>query len=347
MADKTGIQWSDATWNPVRGCTLVSPGCTNCYAQRQAHRMNHPGGAYEGLTVLTGNGPRWNGKAITVPKMLDQPLRWTRPRRIFVNSMSDLFHPDVPPEFIAAVFGVMAMCPQHVFQVLTKRPERALQWFRQMRDGYGDVGPALQVAMGAQTNAMFPDEDPPIRWRRAVEDVLDVDGLERWPLPNVWLGVSAEDQQRADERIPVLLKCPAAVRFVSAEPLLGPIDFGNTLGSETLPFLTEDNVDTATGGGFLIDTTKIEDTVTFPGLDWVIVGGESGHGARPYNVEWPRDIIEQCREAGVPVFMKQMGSVWANRPRAKATPKRHPKGGEPSQWAEDLRVRQYPAEVSL
>ena len=129
MGDKTGISWTDATWSPTRGCRRISAGCENCYAERQAMRMSGTGGAYEGLVKLTSGGPRWTGDGRLVPSMLDQPLRWTKPRRIFVDSMSDLFYEAFSFEDIAAVFGVMAACPQHVFQVLTKRPERARAWF--------------------------------------------------------------------------------------------------------------------------------------------------------------------------------------------------------------------------
>lgn len=128
MGDKSGIQWTDASWNPTRGCTRVSAGCMNCYAERQAHRMNHPGGAYEGLTKIVGGQPRWNGKVRLLPEMLELPLRWKRPRRVFVDSMSDLFHPDVPDDFIDRVFAVMACAPQHTFQILTKRPERMAEY---------------------------------------------------------------------------------------------------------------------------------------------------------------------------------------------------------------------------
>ena len=181
MSYKSSIEWCDATWNPIRGCSMVSHGCTNCYAMKVAHRFSGTGMAYDGLTKMTSAGPVWNGKITLVPKLLDQPLRWRRPRKIFVNSMSDLFHENVPDSFIAQVWNVMQNANHHTFQILTKRPERMLSW----------VG----------------------KWFRS------------WPpLPNVWLGVSTEDQATADERIPLLLKTPAAVRWISAEPLLGPID---------------------------------------------------------------------------------------------------------------------------
>src|SRR3954471_18714136 len=176
MGDKSTIEWTDATWNPVRGCAIVSKGCTNCYAMRQAHRSSGAGGAYEGLTKLSKGGPVWTGKVRTVPQLLDQPLRWRRPRRIFVNSMSDLFHEDVDIVFIASVLGIGASCPQHTLQVLTKRPRRMLAVIQSLefREAY------------ASTMAMYCDTFLP------------------WPAPNVWLGVSVEDQAAADERIPPL-----------------------------------------------------------------------------------------------------------------------------------------------
>ncbi len=171
---KNGIVWTDETWNPLRGCSRVSEGCRNCYAESVARRFDGPGLPYEGLIA---SGGQWNGQIKLVPEKLDEPLRWQRPRRIFVNSMSDLFHPNVPNEYIDRVFAVMALASQHTFQVLTKRPERMLEYLNR-----------------------------------------------RTTMPNVWLGVSIENQVTADERIPLLLQTPAAVRWVSAEPLLRPVD---------------------------------------------------------------------------------------------------------------------------
>jgi len=250
MADHSAIEWTDATWNPVRGCSLVSAGCTNCYAMRDAHRFSGPGTPYDGLTKLTEHGPVWTGEIRLVPELLDQPLRWEKPRRIFVNSMSDLFHPEVPSEFIAAVFHRMAMAKQHIFQVLTKRPERMFQWCTgKYSFGLGRTG-------------------------------------EPVTLTNVWLGVSVEDQATADERIPILLQTPAAVRWVSAEPLLEPIDL-----FQVLPF-------------FPLAMPKSKQP---PSLDWVVVGGESGPGARPMHPAWVRSIRDQCLAARVPFFFKQWG----------------------------------------
>lgn len=260
MGDKTGIEWTDATWNPVTGCTKVgTPGCDHCYAETFAERWRGTKGHY----FETGFDVQLR------PDKLDLPLRWTKPRKVFVNSMSDLFHDSVPDEYIARVFAVMALAPRHTFQLLTKR--------------HGRMRSLLNSAYFLQAVGRVWAEPPsdwplPRDWRVPV-----------WPLPNVWLGVSAEDQTRADLRIPALLDTPAAVRFVSAEPLLGPIELIEHFGSAP-----------AVGGT--------------AALDWVIVGGESGPGARPMHPDWARSIRDQCVAAGVPFLFKQWGE-W--RPRMR------------------------------
>ncbi|RIS72050.1 phage Gp37/Gp68 family protein [Mycobacteroides abscessus] len=257
MGDKTGIEWTDATWNPVTGCDKVSPGCDHCYAETFAERWR---GTPEHYFA--------NGFDVQLrPNKLALPLRWTKPRKVFVNSMSDLFHDKVPDEYIARVFAVMALAPQHTFQVLTKRHGR----MRSLLSSDDFRSEVTQTFVG---------------W--AVEDLsLKTGHLESatgdwWPLPNVWLGVSAEDQKRADLRIPALLDTPAAVRFVSAEPLLGPIDLhGDPIGKDSVFWIGH--------------------------LDWVIVGGESGPGARPMHPDWARSMRDQCVAAGVPFLFKQWG----------------------------------------
>jgi protein gp37 len=242
VSDKTGIEWTDATWNPVTGCTKVSAGCDHCYAETIAHRFD-------------GTKAYPNGFDVTLrPERLDQPLRWRRPRRIFVNSMADLFHDDVADYQIARIFSVMARAPRHTFQILTKRHAR-------MRSLVGGDLYDLMVRDLA-------DED---------DDVMQ---KFRWPLPNVWLGVSVENQKWADVRIPKLLDTPAAVRFLSCEPLLGPIDLSYS------SFI---------GGDWL------------KGIGWVIVGGESGPGARPMHPDWARSLRDQCVAADVPFLFKQWG----------------------------------------
>lgn len=276
MSSKSGIEWCEATWNPVRGCSLVSPGCTHCYAMRQAVRIK----SYEGLTKPSKAGPVWTGEVRTAPEMLDRPLRWRKPRLIFVNSMSDLFHESIPFEYIAAVFGVMAACPQHTFQVLTKRPERAVEWFEWIGEPFAQASPQWRCFY-----SLGNAHPKPI----AVEAPLDG---SLWPLPNVWLGTSVEDQPRADERVLQLLRCPAAVRFLSCEPLLAPVSFRWAEWSPRAAELVENHLD------------------GLRALDWVIVGGESGHRARPMDPQWARSIRDQCEEAGVPYFFKQWGE-WA------------------------------------
>jgi protein gp37 len=308
MGDKSSIQWTDATWNPVRGCTKVSAGCKNCYAETFAERFRGvPGHPFEQGFDLR-----------LVPEALALPLRWRRPRRIFVNSVSDLFHEGVPDDYIAAVFGVMAAAPQHTFQVLTKRPERARRWFSQGMD--------VQAAACARL-----DE---IGFERGCGSAFEP---EVWPLPNVWLGVSVEDQSAADERIPHLLTTPAAVRFLSCEPLLGPVDLRPWL----MKLATSGPGWKLTGGTAL----EIADKV----LDWVIVGGESGPGSRPMHLAWARSLVSQCRDAKVPVFVKQLGRLIVERNGAVFAPhygSRDPKRGDPAGWPEDLRVRQMPGEVA-
>lgn len=322
MSGDTSIEWTDSTWNPVRGCTRVSPGCQKCYAERVAARFSGPGLAYEGLARRAANGEaRWTGKVELVEKHLLDPLSWRKPRKIFVNSMSDLFHEDVPEDWIDTIFAVMALAPRHTFQILTKRPERMQKYLS---------GPQLRQHVAAAC---------PRGWSLSYEGRI----LADWPLPNVWLGVSVEDQKRADERIPLLLETPAAVRFLSVEPLLEEVSFrwakweplwnqpgGNPKGTKHLDGLRR--------------------------LDWVIVGGESGPGARPCNVKWIRSIVEQCRKADVACFVKQLGAHYVDEengvggvlanPDLQLVPPirklRNRKGGDIEEFPEMLRVREFP-----
>ena len=259
---KTKIEWATDVWNPVTGCTKVSAGCKNCYAERLAGRF-------------------WGKRKFTDvqihPERLGQPLHWKKPRRVFVNSMSDLFHPDVPDEFLPQVFAVMAIAKQHTFIILTKRPER-------MRDVLSDgifheaVGESIED-IAARINGCIA---------HVVDEYFDNDAI----LPNVWIGVSVENQQTAGERIPLLLQMPAAERIVSCEPLLGSID---------LTWLSGDEFEDSLGN-------KHRHAVSaFPGIGWVIAGGESGPGARPMHPEWVRSLRDHCQAAGVPFFFKQWG----------------------------------------
>lgn len=324
MGDGTGIQWTDATWNPIRGCSRVSAGCEHCYAEQVARRFSGPGQPYEGLVRISGLSgqakAQWNGKIKLVPEHLGDPLRWRRPRKVFVNSMSDLFHEGVPFEYIAAVFGVMAASPRHTFQVLTKRPERAAEffaWMNRAADRAREVFPHDSLMWRLAAVARSAASRHGVSWSRR----HGAGGGEFWPLPNVWLGVSVEDQASADARIPTLLTLPAAVRWVSYEPAIGPVDFAYTCfnGADSLG--------------------------TMPGVDWIVIGGESGPGARPFDLAWARSTLAQCREAGVPVFVKQLGTV----PVATTTLEnvalarlRDRKGGDPSEWPDELVVREFP-----
>jgi len=293
MADGTHIEWTDATWNPTVGCEIVSPGCTNCYAMRMAARIEAAGTApyYSGLTKRVKGIPVWTGLLRDAPEhVLTRPLSWRKPRRIFVNSMSDLFAEGVSDQTIGRVFAVMALAPQHTFQVLTKRPERMRQFITEPFVGEWLAGSGL---------------NHPGATREALASLLKLDLFAK-PLPNVWLGVSAEDQARADERIPVLLNTPAAVRFLSAEPLLGMIDLNglpDTKGDPSWDATALHGLRECAFG----DVVQREEIAK---LDWVIVGGESGPGARPMHPEWARLIREDCARAGVAFHFKQWGS-WA------------------------------------
>ncbi len=317
---KTGIAWTDETWNPVTGCTKVSAGCKHCYAEGVADRFwatQYPPIVvkHKALTAPLFR-PRRFTDVQCHPDRLEQPLRWRKPRRVFVNSMSDLFHEDVPGEFIDRVFITMGMSPRHTFQVLTKRPHRMYQFMSELQDKWAKTTRNGQRVVGFGNAGMGVKES-----------------LVPWPLSNVWLGVSVENQPTADERVPLLLQTPAAVRFVSAEPLLGSIRFGVSLH------------------GNWIGPEKWE----WGSLDWVIVGGESGPDARPCDIEWVRSIKDQCAKAKVACFVKQLGSHVVLEPmefppavvrNSAALPRvktKHRKGGDPEEWPEDLRVREFPA----
>jgi protein gp37 len=294
----TGISWTDETWNPTVGCSRVSPGCVNCYAEHSAAMVNRTQGkksVYSKLLRVVDGDPRWNGVVNLVPERLDQPLRWKRPRRIFVNSMSDLFHEALSNEDIAAVFGAMAAAPGHTYQVLTKRAKRMRAWFawvvRAAQESNNGVG--MTVAAFCFCHAQRRSFEGPTDTLFTAGDVVDRGIGAAWPLPNVWLGVSTENQEAADDRIPELLETPAAVRFISAEPLLGD----TTIWAYLKGALRDESL-AKLGGSSL------------PGLDWVIVGCESGAGARPCDVAWLRAIRDQCLAAGVALFLKQAVERW-------------------------------------
>lgn len=481
----TSIEWvknadgsQGQTWNPIVGCSVLSPGCTNCYAMKMAARIiamagTSKTGLHYDKTIKDVKGkPVWTGHVAMAPDhILLEPLRRRKPTTYFVNSMGDLFHENIPDEWIDKVFAVMALCPQHTFQVLTKRAERMRDYcsgpqapFRVARvmdavaahrgagleevrpiagyPGYfasshgfiyserrgkrrrmspdiadqghqrvqlhrdskgnrrGDrllvhriiletfVGPApSEDAQGrhrdgvptnnAVSNLLWGGQSAnwadakrhgthrrysklaeiqaaEIRRRHGaggvsatqIRNIADgkqwaVESPIGWPLKNVWAGVSAERQQEADERIPLLLQTPAAVRFISAEPLIGAIDLKHLAAPRLIKGRSYDEyLDALLGERVSLDTgcmTKDDE----PSLDWVIVGGESGRGARYFNIEWADDILAQCGTADVPCFIKQLGSA----PMSDGYPLelKSAKGGDPTEWPERLRVREMPS----
>lgn len=311
MSDKTGINWTNASWNPILGCDRVSPGCDSCYAISQARiRAANPNprvaAAFAGLTERTDAGVDWTGTVNLLPERLEQPLQWRKPRKIFVNSLADLFHESVPDEFIARVFAVMAATPHHTYQLLTKRHARMRSLLSRGTLGTDGFPDRVEEAMAEFTHA----------------------SLDEWPLPNLWLGVSAEDQHWAAIRVHALLATPAAVRWVSAEPLLGPVDLRN-LQVRGNVFIDALCGDVKTGEG--------EIYAACPGsVSWVVCGGESGARARPMRPEWARSLRDQCQAAGVPYWFKQTGRILA---RELGIP------GAGSDWEhlpEPYRTRDYP-----
>jgi protein gp37 len=349
MSTTTGIEWTDATWNPIRGCSRVSEGCRNCYAEKIAGRFRGPGLAYEGLTSIVGGKPVWNGQIHFAEEHLLDPLRWkrvvvpclkgacgphapvlrcrecsTRPRRIFVNSMSDLFHENVTDGIRNRIFAVMLLCPQHYFQILTKRAQEMLAYLGASGRRSEILAAACGLAFDLQSETKYARIPPPSNATDVVYDcgpngdeagcrVRDV-----WPLPNVWLGVSVENQKAADERIPLLLQTPAAVRFLSVEPLLGAVDLTVIPREANVFDVSMPGFDRCKGffldalsgsnGVLMLDGSCYEEPLGVqPCLDWVICGGESGPGARPMHPDWARGLRDQCVAAGVPFFFKQWG----------------------------------------
>ena len=331
--NKTSIQWtwevgtdsklipdSGSTWNPLKGCRRKSPGCERCYAERLIATRLRRLPMYQGLAAMTSHGPRFTGEHRVDPYALDAPLRARRGRKIFVNDMGDLFYEGHTFEEIAGVYGIMAAAHWHTFQVLTKRIERAAEFY------------AWLEAEGRKTGAP--------NWRRGVHERLFFHMLalaggatlgpsrgrpetpegwhDTWPLPNVWLGASVEDVPRK-ARIDALRPIPAVVRFLSVEP-------------------------------------QIEDlgVVNLDGIHWVICGGESGSGARPYDLRWPRSLRDQCAAAGTAFFMKQYGR-WPLVEKREATEEerraylklKDGHGGDPKEWHDDLRVREFPVPFTV
>ncbi len=323
MSDKSKIAWTEATWNPVSGCSKVSDGCRFCYAERDWPRL------------AANSRSRYTGRVFTDVKcheeVLDRPLRWKRPRKIFVNSMSDLFHPEVPDGFIDRVFATMGnvLCSMpecHIFQILTKRPERMSAYLNDPRTEHRVTMAMNAMGLGLPGENASPD----------------------WPLPNVWLGVSVENMRAADERIPILFETPAALRWVSIEPMIGPVSFRWRYGNG---FKT----DPATGK---VHRNHLDGLRR---IDWIVVGGESGPQARPVLREWIDSIVAECREADVPIFVKQLGAAYSDPVNGIAGSSlkipeeaisllkkrlKHRSGADMEEWPESLRIREWPESPS-
>lgn len=368
-----GIEWLNRpgtkgqSWNPVRGCTRVSEGCTNCYAERMAARYSKRGMWGCGFAEMTPGGPRWTGRVELIEHKIDEPLHWRKPRTVFVNSTSDLFHEKLPDEAIDRVFAVMALCPGHTFIVLTKRPERMREYFAGIDDNDGGRMEGMRDALiegnAQKSHADRTGEDPSM-WLAV-----------HTPLSNVWLGTSVEDQATAEARIPALLETPAAVRFVSYEPALGPVDLS--------PWVWDRRAEVRhlVHGPAMLNSDQADAAVSYP-LDWIICGGESGPGARGFDLGWARSVVRQCKAAEVPCFVKQigahpyetMGSTFGGydpddlssvmtKAREQPSPPgwtrvhvdgesklyrywnnlRDRKGGNWDEWPDDLRIREWPA----
>ena len=375
MGEQTSIEWTEATWNPIRGCSVLSPGCHNCYAMKIASRFGGPGQPFEGFA----KDGQWTGRVELARERLAMPIGWL-PTRVFVNSMSDVFHKKLSNDDIMAVFGAMAAAPQVTFQVLTKRADRMSAWFRWAAEEFRLAGrfnvPAMIEHAACFARRAGDERGADRLFARANKRA----GVMEWPLRNVHLGVSVEDQQRADERVPELLGCPAAVRFISVEPLLERVELGRWLTaawqcSYCHRFFRGDLFrvcpECGREGGW---------TGSVPRLSWAIVGGESGPDARPFDVAWARSLVKQCRAASVPVFVKQLGAnvrarndegweaITGCEENERTWPiedmdavERNPngfreehqgaevrvhlndrKGGDPAEWPSDLRVREFP-----
>lgn len=321
MADKSSIEWTDATWNPVRGCSRLSPGCGGpnrqggCYAEKIAARFSGPGQPFEGFAKRTPYGGAWTGKMAVVWDQVDQPIRWRKPRRIFANSMSDLFHKDLPRDDVAIIYGTAIAAVhlrKHTIQILTKRADH-------MRELLNDEA-FWEIANAHAESLVLEHTDPLNRRSDDARATCDDYGPDK-PPPGIWLGVSVEDQARADERIPDLLATPAAVRFLSCEPLLELVDIEHYLYNTRL------------------------NPVGLP-IAQIIVGGESGPRSRPFMLSWAASLQRQCSAAGAAFFLKQLGaeayddtSYIGSSPRFETKDK---KGGDMAEWPADLRVREFP-----
>lgn len=344
----SSISWTDETWNPTVGCRRVSPGCENCYAERVAHRGMSK--QHRGLTVLGKSGIRWNGKVNLVEDRLLDPLRWRKPRKIFVDSMSDLFYSGVPQGHRDLAVCVMLMADWHTFQVLTKRAPEMRAYFADA-DTYRRLA---EVAFPVISRMMSDDGVYPVAPFSMGDALRRVINFRKFPCDWLWLGVSIEDQQRCDERLMELVHTRASVRFVSYEPALEDVDFGL---ERQIP-----------DSGVVLRVADL--------IHQIIIGGESGGGARPFNIAWLRNTIRQCRESFLPLFVKQIGSnpidcttptgrtdghlKYISIPKGGVRPGARlacafcdhagvtfatdGKGEDAAQWPEGFRIRQWPTD---
>lgn len=341
MAQDSKIEWTEHTWNPVSGCTKISSGCKNCYAETIANRF-------------------WKDRKFTDVQThshkLMEPVKRKKPTTYFVNSMSDLFHEDVPFEFIDQVFAVMASTPQHTYQVLTKRPERMLEYFQRLLNGTSDPDPDI-----------WDEARKPI-WSatkgRTREYIGVMGAYVKFPLKNVWLGVSVENQEQADKRIPVLLQVPAKIRFLSCEPLLESLDIAKYMWPTCWHWDAQYNTPQEALEAKAYAEKKPQGLVLSGNkyLNWVIIGGESGSGVRPCHIDWIRSLVKQCKDANVACFVKQLGShstcghsgslnqvkisqlLGSNAKCLTCgfTCPKDPKGGDITEWPSNLQVREFP-----
>lgn len=312
MGARTSIEWTNRTWNPTRGCSRMGTECINCYAEGIARRFSGPGKPYEGLIHSNGS---WNGKIHLATDHLLDPIKWVEGSLIFVDSMSDLFHENVPFEYVAKVFAVMACTTRHTYQVLTKRPDRMLEFLTKwLTCDLGESWEEIQEWDRRHEFPFWPEQVQPTHvfpdWIRSRKDRGGYDNCgPLWPLENVWLGVSCGNQEAADERITTLMKCPAARRFLSCEPLLGPINLNAVAIGEPskVTGLESEGFERIQ---FQVDALRGSKQLDYAAIDWVIAGGESGPHARPVKSDWLLGLRDQCVGAGVPFFFKQWGE-WA------------------------------------
>lgn len=296
----TKIEWCEETWNPIIGCSHISPGCDNCYAEKMAKRLARMSGTsyYREVVMIDFDTNKasatWNGFTHLVESAFEKPLRWKKPRTIFVCSMGDLFHESVPFEWIDKVMAIAAITP-HTYLILTKRPERMKEYFSQDLNSL--------VARWENTGYFIGvvDDNEDYFIHNIGYPITNSQMCSEFPLSNVWLGVTAENQQQADKRIPLLLQIPAAKRFVSVEPMLGPV------GLRSIQSGNEEFINALIG----MKKFSAQHVAVMPEkcsmLDWVIVGGETGPNVRPMQPDWVRSLRDQCQSAGVPFFFKSWG----------------------------------------